>query len=215
MFRALIFDLDGTLVDTIGDIAASMNISLAAHGFPTLESEAYRGIVGWGMKALARSALPPYARDEATVELCYAEALAAYLKNPTALSVPYPGIREMLAELARRDLPCAVLSNKADPVVRLVVETLLPDSGFRLLHGERPGVPHKPDPTSALGLAAALGARPSEVLYLGDSGVDMKTAKAAGFFAVGAAWGFRDRAELLRDGADVIIDRPLDLIALL
>jgi phosphoglycolate phosphatase len=215
MFSALIFDLDGTLVDTIGDIAASMNSSLTAHGFPTLAPEAYRSMVGWGMRALARSALPSYAQDEATVERCYTDALAAYMKNPTALSVPYPGVRELLAELAQRGLPCAVLSNKADPVVRLVVETLLPDSGFRLLQGERPGVPHKPDPTSALGLAAALGVRPGKVLYLGDSGVDMKTAKAAGFFAVGAAWGFRDRSELLEDGADVIIESPLDLISLL
>lgn len=215
IFKALIFDLDGTLVDTIGDVAASMNAALSARGYPTLEVSEYRKLVGWGLRALARATLPVTARDEATVEACYADALAAYIKKPAVLSVPYPGINELLAKLAERGLPCAVLSNKADPLVKAVVEAVLPGHAFRVLRGERPGVPHKPDPTSALEMAAALGAAPSEIVYLGDSGVDMKTAKSAGFFAVGAAWGFRDREELQRDGADAIIEHPLDLLTFL
>jgi phosphoglycolate phosphatase len=214
MIKALIFDLDGTLVDTIGDIAASMNSALAAHGYPVLETGAYRALVGWGMRSLARAALPPYARDDATVEECYSAALAAYMAKPAVHSIPYPGISELLAELTRRGLPSAVLSNKADPIVRLVVDTLFPDHGFSILRGSRPEEPLKPDPTTALALAATLGAAPYEVLYLGDSGIDMKTAKAAGFYAVGAAWGFRDRTELIADGADAVIDSPLDLLPL-
>jgi len=141
-----------------------------------------------GMRSLARAALPPHARDEATVDACYALALTAYMKAPAALSVPYPGIRELLVELRRRGVSRAVLSNKSDPVVRLVVDALLPGHGFSVLRGARPNEPLKPDPSIALEIASALGAEPRTVLYLGDSGIDMKTAKAAGFFAVGAAW---------------------------
>ncbi len=213
--KAVIFDLDGTLVDTLGDIAASMNAALAGRGYPTHARDEYRGLVGWGLRALAASALPPEARDEATVEACYAAALAAYLEKPTVHTRPYPGVRELLAALASRGIPCAVLSNKADAVVRVVVDSVLSAHAFCAVRGERPGIPHKPDPTSALDVASCLGADPREVLYLGDSGVDMKTARAAGFFAVGASWGFRDREELVRDGAEVVIDHPLELLRLL
>ena len=211
----MIFDLDGTLVDTLDDIAASMNAALAARGYATRTSEEYRSLVGWGLRALAASVLPPEARDDATVDGCYADALAAYLERPAAHTRAYPGIPETLAAIAARGIPCAVLSNKADAVVRLVVDSVLDAGAFRAVRGERPGIPRKPDPTAALEVASRLGAEPQEVLYLGDSGVDMRTARAAGFFAVGASWGFRDREELVRDGAEVVIDHPIELIALL
>jgi phosphoglycolate phosphatase len=213
--KAVIFDLDGTLVDTLGDIAASMNAALAGRGYATREREEYRSLVGWGLRALAASALPAEARDDAMVDACYEAALAAYLENPTAHTRPYPGVRELLAALASRGIACAVLSNKADAVVRVVVDSVLKGHGFRAVRGERPGIPHKPDPTSALEVASCLGADPREVLYLGDSGVDMRTARAAGFLAVGASWGFRDREELVSSGADVVIDHPLELLGLL
>lgn len=213
MFKAVIFDLDGTLVDTISDIAASMNAALASLGYPVHPDADYRAMVGRGLAVLARRALPPEARSEEIVEECRKRAFEAYLGAPADKSAPYPGIEQTLDALREKGIPCAVLTNKPDAVAALVVSKVLPGASFRAVVGAREGVPHKPDPTAALSLAASLGAFPRSVLLLGDSDVDVRTAQAAGFSSAGAAWGFRGRDELIMAGADLVLDKPTDLLA--
>lgn len=215
MYKAIIFDLDGTLVDTIADIASCLNGTLAQHGFPTkTEAELYT-LVGNGLRVLVSRCLPEALRTDALVDECTAQVNARYAAAPAAASRPYPGVLELLGELASRGVPCAILSNKPDPLARPLVEAVLPAGVFRIVRGELPGAPRKPDPRSALAIAAELGSMPEETVFLGDSDVDILTARAGGFFPVGAAWGFRGREELRSAGAAAIIDHPLELLALL
>lgn len=214
MLKAVIFDLDGTLVDTIGDIADCMNNALSDMGFPTRgEAEFYR-LVGNGMLNLAYLCLPEERRDEKTVAECRDRAVRLYSAAPAVRSRPYPGTAEMLSALAAKNIPRAVLTNKPDPIARAVIAAVLPGGGFSIVRGEIPGRPRKPDPTAALEIAAAMGAEPGETILVGDSDVDMITAARGGFFSAGAAWGFRGRRELEDAGADRIIESPQDLLPL-
>ena len=213
MYRAAIFDLDGTLVDTLGDIASAMNAALVSRGFTERTREDYRVLVGRGMRALAEDLIPPAARTAGMIAACAADAIAAYLAAPAVLSRAYDGIPELLVSLARRNIPCAVLTNKAESVALAVVDALFPPLTFRLVRGDRADFPTKPDPASALDVARLLGARREEVLYLGDSETDVETARNAGFFMAGAAWGFRGRPALAAIGCDFVIDRPAELLA--
>jgi phosphoglycolate phosphatase len=214
MWKAIIFDLDGTLVDTIGDISFALNETLARNGFPLRQREELYLMVGNGMRNLARQAAPPET-DDTVIDACAAEAAGIYAANPARYSKPYPGVPELLETLWARGIPTAIISNKPDKLTQLCVEGVLPGHSFRVVQGEQKGIPRKPDPTTSLAIAATLGVLPSEVLFLGDSDVDMQTALAAGFFAVGAAWGFRGRAELEAAGAHTIIEKPQDLLGLL
>jgi phosphoglycolate phosphatase len=211
-FRAVLFDLDGTLLDTLRDIADSMNAALARLGHPGHPVEAYRGFVGEGVERLAECVLPPADRDRGSIRRA-AELLGEeYAARWGATSGPYPGVPEMLDGLEALGLPLAVLSNKPDDFTRLTVERLLPRWPFRVVLGARPGVPRKPDPTAALEIAGLLGVAPGDILYLGDSGVDMRTARAAGMFPVGALWGFRAAPELVESGAALLLSRPAELL---
>lgn len=215
MVQALLFDLDGTLADTIEDLAAVVNAALARRNLPTHEISAYKHMVGNGFTQLVRAALPPRLRTEAMVEELRAEANASYEADPVARTKPYKGIPELLSALAERKLSRAVLSNKPDPLARRVVELLFPGAGFALVRGELPDFPRKPDPASALDIARLLGAEPGDILYLGDSDVDMETAKKAGMVGVGAVWGFRGEDELRAAGARHLVRNPLELLDLL
>ncbi len=212
MKKAVIFDLDGTLADTIEDLAGSVNRSLRRRGFPEHDFAEYKLMVGEGFRLLVERALPEGARDGRFVDEAAAEAAADYAERCLDMTRPYPGIAELLAALAERGAATAVLSNKPDVLTRKIVEALFPGSPFRIVRGETELFPRKPDPASALDIAAGLGASSSETIYLGDSAVDMRTAKAALFAAVGAAWGFRGEAELRAAGADAVIAHPLDLL---
>ncbi|WP_010257624.1 HAD family hydrolase [Treponema primitia] len=219
-FKCILFDLDGTLVDTIGDIAASMNHALEEGGFPALTRESYAKIVGNGLRNLAAKALPPSACDEKTVDTVYRSAIAYYTDHPADLSRPYPGIPELAAELRGRSdrrsaIKTAVLSNKADSITQLVIGKLFPRYTFDMVLGERPGVPRKPDPTAAWELITELDSSPRETLFVGDSEVDVATALAAECSFLGVSWGFRGRAILEAAGADRIIDDPAELWELL
>ncbi|MDD3580591.1 MAG: HAD family hydrolase [Desulfobacca sp.] len=214
-YQAVIFDLDGTLLDTLADLAASMNYVLARFGCPTHEVEAYKYFVGGGMENLARRALPEDRRDEATVAQSFAALMADYHQRWTEHTHPYPGIPELLEGLTARRIRMTILSNKPDDFSKMCVARLLPDWHFELVVGVRPGGPIKPDPAGALEIAAALNLPPAAFLYLGDTSTDMQTATAAGMFAVGALWGFRTAEELSRNGAQVLIARPPELLALL
>lgn len=211
--RAVLFDLDGTLVDTLDDIAEAMNHALAAHGLPGHPPDAYRELVGEGVDRLVERALPP---DRAELhEEVTAELRDYYVDHMLDRSEPYPGIPPLLDALAERGVPMAVLSNKPEEATRWMVRSLLGGWPFAAVVGEVEGVPRKPDPRGALDIAASVGVPPPEWLYLGDTRTDMETARAAGMHPVGALWGFRDRDELLAHGARTLIERPAELLGLL
>jgi phosphoglycolate phosphatase len=214
-FRCVIFDLDGTLVDTIADIAGAMNSSLAAHGFPVLDQGDFTEKVGWGIRKLAYLSLPAASRDDKTVDAVAAGAVRIYAERPVVHSRPYPGIPGLAAELKRRKIKTAVLTNKPDPVARLVVDGLFPPGSFDRICGDLPGRPRKPDPAAAWDLLTELDAVPGETVFMGDSEVDIETARAASCYALGVSWGFRGRELLRRAGADRIIDSPGELLDLM
>lgn len=213
--QALICDLDGTLVDTLADVAGAMNRVLAARGLPVHPDRAYRAMLGKGMRNLVTLALPPAARGPADLEAALAAMMAEYGAHPVVHSRPYDGVPGLLAEMARRGVPVAVLSNKPDPLTQATVQGLFPADAFRGVFGERPGVPRKPDPAAALALCRDLGVAPGEVLFLGDSTVDLETARNAGMVAGAALWGFTDAADLAAAGADALLAHPLEAAALL
>ena len=211
--HAVIFDLDGTLADTLADIADAMNHVLAQHGFPTHATADYPKWIGGGVRALVEGALPEGARVD--VDEAVAAFRARYGAHILDKTRPYDGIPDVLAALAARGLPLAVLSNKPDPATREVTGKLFPDVPFREVRGDRAGTPKKPDPTAARAIAASLGIAPEACAFVGDSGVDVETAKRASMRAIGVLWGFRGRDDLEAAGADAIAERPADLLTLL
>lgn len=211
--RAVIFDLDGTLLDSLGDIAESVNFVLSERGLPTYPVAAYRGFVGDGMTMLLKRVLPESLRDEETVAACVARLKEVYGSRSDRLTRPYDGIAGLLDALARRSIPMAVLSNKPHELTVGLVDRLLDAWSFHPVFGERPPVPRKPDPSSALEIADLLGLAPADILYVGDTPTDLATARAAGMPALGAAWGFRSEAELREAGATRIAHHPSDVLA--
>jgi phosphoglycolate phosphatase len=211
--RAAIFDLDGTLLDTIEDLTDSMNAALAAQGFPSLSIEACKTLVGDGLSVFIRRALPEAARGDAEAVRRLQEAMRAeYRLRSTVKTRPYPGVREMLRGLAERSIPLAVLSNKPHASTLAVVGHYFSDTTFRVVLGARESVPIKPDPAGALEIASLLDQPPEAILYLGDTNTDMETAAAAGLFGVGALWGFRTAEELRSSGARALAARPEDIL---
>ena len=213
-YRAILFDLDGTLLDTLDDLANAVNRTLGAHGFPEHAVDAYRYFVGDGARNLVVRVLPEERRDDATIEACLAGFRADYAENWAVATRPYDGVREMLDALAALGLKMAVLSNKPHDATLRCVSRLLPDWEFEVVLGQRENVPIKPDPAGAVEVADQLQIPPAEFLYLGDTATDMKTANAAGMFAVGALWGFRTREELERAGARAVLEASRDLLGI-
>jgi phosphoglycolate phosphatase len=212
-FKCVIFDLDGTLVDTIADIAASMNRALTAHGFPVVPLEAYRDMVGWGIRRLASLALPVEAREDSRlVEKVAADATAFYAEKPLVHSKPYPRLPALISQLRQKKIKTAVLTNKPDPVAHMVVDGLFASSFFDIIQGDVPGAPRKPDPASTWEIILELGSTPRETIFVGDSEIDMETALASGCHAVAVSWGFRSRDVLAKAGAERIIDTPEELL---
>lgn len=215
-YSCVIFDCDGTLVDTLEDIAASMNRALRFHGFPALPPEQYRTLVGWGIARLSEQALPEDARNEAVIQKVAADAARFYGEQPLVKSRLYPGIAELLAELkGRKKMKLAVLSNKPDPVLRLVIEGLFPPQIFDVIQGDRPGQARKPDPSLVWDLLVRLNRDSRDAILMGDSEIDMETARGAGCYPLGVSWGFRPRATLETAGAARIINRPGEMLDLL
>jgi phosphoglycolate phosphatase len=212
-FTAAIFDLDGTLLDTLAEIADSMNGVLARIGHPIHDLQAYRYLTGDGVVALITNALPSDDRDEATLRRAGELLREEYLKNWGRKAKPYDGIPELLDALAAKRVSLNVLSNKMNEFTRMAVEQFLGRWTFDQVVGESPKFPRKPDPASALHIAERLGRPPSEVAYLGDTRTDMETAAAAGMYPVGALWGFRDKDELLASGARSVIATPLEFLS--
>lgn len=214
--RAVIFDLDGTLLDTLADIAAAVNAALESIGAPTHAVQAYAGMVGYGLRETVSRALPPAAAaDPQTVEQCMATMRAAYLAQPLEHTAPYPGIIELLHNIHARGVPMAVLSNKAHDLVTTIISGALPDIRFRDVRGTQPETPAKPDPASALEIASILGHKPNEIALVGDSEVDMQTAVNAEMAAVGVGWGFRTVEQLRHAGAQLIVMHPEEIVRIL
>ena len=214
-FRASIFDLDGTLLDTLEDLADSTNAALAALGFPQHPVAAYKYFVGDGIEKLARRAIGGEKIDDALLARGIELARAAYARGWANKSRPYPGIPELLDRLTERKLPMAVFSNKPHEFTQLCVTRLLSKWHFQVIQGATPELPKKPDPRGALEVAGKLGVPPAEVLYLGDTNTDMWTATAAGMYPVGALWGFREADELRAAGAKVLAEKPGDVLEVL
>ncbi|MFP4053458.1 MAG: HAD family hydrolase [Phycisphaerae bacterium] len=215
-YEAVLFDLDGTLLDTLEDLADSANAALEARGLPTHPLDAYRFFVGDGMRNLVRRTLPAEAAaDEGFVDTVLGEMKHAYSERWDARTRPYDGVPALLDGLAERGVKTCIVSNKPHDFTVLCVERLLPGWRFHAIQGVSDDVPPKPDTTGTLRSARTLGVPPQRFLYLGDTNTDMKTANAAGMFAVGAAWGFRPVEELRENGARAIAARPTDLLEML
>jgi phosphoglycolate phosphatase len=214
-YKAVLFDLDGTLLDTLEDIARSMNAVLTNAGFPAHPVEAYRGFIGEGIANLVRRALPERGVDERTVQQHVSAMIDEYGRRWAEHTRPYPEIPELLHALTVRKFKMAVLSNKMDSFTRDMVKNLLADWQFEEVLGAQPSIPRKPDPTGALLISRQCGVRPEEFLYLGDSNTDMQTAVNAGMYPVGALWGFQSADQLLAAGAQKLIAKPLELLTLL
>lgn len=211
---AVIFDLDGTLIDSLADITASLNHALAEVGEPTLTIDEVRRIVGYGAADLVRGALAPERRD-AVFDDALARYRARYHAQLVGETRPYDGVEPLLEALEARGVPKAILTNKPDAPTHDIVEKLLGRFRWDAVLGQRDGVPHKPDPAGALEIARRLGIAPSAFYFVGDGDTDMHTARSAGMEAVGCLWGFRDRATLERAGAQHLIARPEELLPLL
>ncbi len=215
-FQAVIFDLDGTLLDTIEDLTDAMNAALAAMGFPARTVEECKTLVGDGLETYVRRALPPGAADDPAVAVRLKELMRAeYRIRQENKTKPFEGIDRLLEALDRRKIPLAVLSNKPHDSTLAVMKRYFPARHFRVVFGARDGFPVKPDPAAALEIARLLNLPPQRIAYVGDTNTDMRTANAAGMFAVGALWGFRTAEELRANGARILIEKPEDLLEIL
>lgn len=214
MKPCLIFDLDGTLVDSLPGIAASLNRSLTAHGLPGHSDAAVRSFVGDGLRMLVQRAATKGA-DTALID-----SLIAFFKKDYELSwadgtKAYPGIHHMLDELQKSGFQMAVLSNKTHDFTVDMTRSVFPDIHFVQVLGQRDGIPHKPHPAGAFQIAQTFGAAPENCVLIGDSTIDMQTAVNANMQAIAVAWGYHDQDRLLEAGATRIIGHPSELAGVL
>lgn len=219
-FRAVLFDLDGTLLDTLEDIALTMNFVFGRRGYPPFSLAECRLLVGEGMESLVRRAVRarradrPADESDETIAAIVDEFRVEYENAWRAHSRPYPGVPGLLEGLRVRGVRTAVLSNKVHPVTVEMTRDLLPFD-FDVVRGSLPGVPYKPNPAAAFDIAAEMGLRPAEFAFVGDTRVDMETARSAGMLPVGVLWGFRDAKELASSGAAALLATPADLLRVL
>lgn len=210
--KGVVFDMDGTLLNTLPDLTALTNAVLSDLGYPTHTEEAIRGFIGDGVRALMMRAMPDSASDDEK-EAALAEWKSRYQEFGRRKTVPYPNIIEMLEALKSKGVKLGVLSNKFDAAVKDLAGFYFPAT-FDVAKGESPTCPRKPDPTGLLASIQEIGLNPSQVAYIGDSAGDMKTAKAAGAMAIGVSWGYQTVDRLVSAGADMVIDDPLAILDL-
>lgn len=212
MKNLVIFDLDGTLLNTIDDLGMATNHALEAEGFPTHPLEVYPMMVGNGVSRLIERALPDESRTLSTVERLLASFREYYDEHLADNTRPYPGIPELLTELQERGVALAVASNKYQEAVTKLMDIFFPGIIWAAAEGNRPEVPRKPDPSIVFDILSIHPTPKAEALYVGDSGVDMETARRACIESVGVTWGFRPVSELRDHHADHIIYNPADII---
>jgi len=210
-----LFDLDGTLLYTLKDVADAMNEALVHFGFSPHPVDAYKHFIGESVETEAKRALPESARDLEFVRKVAVYSEEIYDKCWGDNTHPYPGIPELLTEIRHRGLSLVILSNKNDRFTKVMVEKILPQWQFKIVQGALPDVPLKPDPTMALQIVKKLGIAPEQFLYLGDTSTDMQTAVSAGMFPVGCLWGYRTADELLESGAKALIHKPEEALKIL
>ncbi|MFI3327630.1 MAG: HAD family hydrolase [Rikenellaceae bacterium] len=215
MKKLVIFDLDGTLINTIEDLAAACDEVLKRNGLPTYSVAEYQEFVGSGIMRLVERALPEEKRTEEFVAKIRAEFVEYYFENIDKKTKVYRGIESLLRELQEREVAIAVASNKFQEGTRKLVASFFPDIRFEAVLGQRPNVPLKPHPSIIREIIQITSYAPDKILYVGDSGIDMQTAKAAGVESVGVSWGFRPVKELEENGADHIIDNPNDILSII
>ena len=213
MIKAIIFDLDGTLADTIGSIRTAVNMAMRHYGFHEHDYEAVRRAIGNGARMLIRRLVPSdVAADESRVTEILNYYNARYAETYTEADTCYEGMKNAVLELHRRGYKLAVLSNKPDVYTVALTKILFPEGVMTIAQGQLDSVPTKPDPTAPLDIAARLGVTADECAFVGDSEVDILTAKNAKMYSVGCAWGYRPREVLVETGADIIIDRPTQIL---
>ncbi|MFQ6677133.1 MAG: HAD family hydrolase [Fidelibacterota bacterium] len=205
---AIIFDLDGTLLDTLEDIAQSMNRVLKRHGYAAHPVEDYRVFVGEGLKPLAEKAIQQSAHSEESADELYEELFKEYELSMEHHTTCYEGIHEMLDDLFSKQIPMAILSNKQDHLTQKLAKTYLSKWPFRIISGSHKNYPKKPNAALALDIANRLGGKNEECIFIGDTETDIQTAKNGGMFSIGAEWGFRNKEILLNAGADFIAEKP-------
>lgn len=211
MTRLIIFDLDGTLLDTLGDLAVATNHALHRYGYPEHPLNAYRYFVGNGITRLIERALPEEARQEEIITRLRTAFVDYYQQHKTDLTHPYPGIPEALSQFRQQGIVLAVASNKYQQGTTELIRHFFGEQLFRVVLGQREGISVKPHPAIVEDILQQTGISPADTLYVGDSGVDMQTARNAGLFSIGVTWGFRPRTELEANGAGHLIDAPAEL----
>ena len=209
-YRAAVFDLDGTLLNTLADLADSGNELLASYGMAPHPEPAFRYFVGNGSRKLMERILPGKSPEQ--IDEALARYKAIYEKHLTAKTTPYAGISETLSALKARGVQMAVCTNKHISAAEALIRKYFPADTFEAFEGDRPGVPRKPDPAHVRIVLEKMGVRPEETVYLGDSGVDMQTAVNAGTLSVGVLWGFREKDELMENGAQILLSKPSELL---
>ncbi|MBO7286095.1 MAG: HAD family hydrolase [Alistipes sp.] len=211
-YSLVIFDLDGTLLNTIGDLAASVDYVMRSRSLPEHSDAEYRQMVGGGIKRLVERALPEeLAMNEAYVEECVTQFRRYYVDNIDRYTEPYEGMHALLKELTRCGVKVAVASNKFQNGTDRLVAKFFSDVEFVAVEGNREGAPLKPDPQIVTNIIAKAGVEPSRTIMVGDSGIDIRTAAAAGIDSVGVAWGFRFAEELYDAGATKVVTCSTEL----
>lgn len=215
-YKAIIFDLDGTLLDTLETISYYANQALEKFSIAPYEKDAYRYMIGNGAKTLIRRMLAGRnCETEEMFEKVYPTYISAYNSDTLFKTEIYPGICDLLKNLREKGLQMAVLSNKPHEATVPIIKNFFGEETFAVMRGAMEGVPIKPDPTAALDIAVGMGVKPEECLYVGDTAVDMETGKRAGFYTIGVLWGFRDEKELSESGADFIAEKPTEILTVL
>lgn len=210
--KAVFFDLDGTLLYTLPDIARAVNYALEKNSLPVLPMEEYRDLVGWGLTVTIRKAVPEEIKDPAFLEKIRSEMKAAYARNPVVETAPYPGVIEMLDGFREEGVSMGILSNKDDSLTREIVATLLKNFDFTGVYGSSADVPPKPDMTGFNLLMEKTGLFPEEIMFVGDTAMDMELARSTGAFPLGVSWGYRSPEELKKAGAAAIAETPGDIL---
>lgn len=210
-YKAVLFDLDGTLINTLDDLADAANYMLRHFGYPEFDTEAYKYKVGNGMRRLMERALPEDHRTTADIDAAMDVFMPYYSEHSLDKAKQYDGISDVLQKLRNMGIKTAVITNKAHAAAVKILDNMLPGC-FDVIFGQREGVPTKPDPTSANTVISELGVLPNECIFIGDSGVDMQTANNTGAFALGALWGFRTKDELIENGAMAVIEKPAEIL---
>lgn len=214
-YKAIIFDLDGTLLNTLDGIATCANIVLENGGYPKHNVDAYKYFVGEGVFALFRKALPENNRDEDTITALVKAFRHTYEKYGYEKVCLYEGIDELLNGLSERKIKMSILSNKPHELTRFSVSKFLSNWHFECVLGQRDNIPVKPDPSAAIEIINLLDLPSSDILYLGDTAVDMQTAVRAKLFPIGALWGFRDKKELEENGSKITVNTPREILRLI